>query len=165
MESCKIERYQVNSIFEFCKTMGLPLPANSLVGVFDMSASTASLPADYQIDYGVYALFLKQTKCGDLVYGKRAYDYQEGTITSFAPGQTVTARNTISRFRAQAVVFHPDAIKGTALGQTIGQYSFFSYKSNEALHISDEEKALDLNKDGRIDVSDVTLLVDKVLAM
>ena len=38
--------------------------------------------------------------------------------------------------------FHPDLIRGTSLGQDIKQYSFFSYASNEALHLSDEEKSI-----------------------
>lgn len=41
------------------------------------------------MNYGIYALFLKQTRCGDIRYGRQTYDYQEGTVTSFAPGQVV----------------------------------------------------------------------------
>ena len=39
-------------------------------------------------------------------------------------------------------MFHPDLIRGTQLGQDIKQYSFFAYSSNEALHLSDEEKEI-----------------------
>ncbi|MBA4058329.1 MAG: AraC family transcriptional regulator, partial [Marivirga sp.] len=35
---------------------------------------------------------------------------------------------------------HPDLIRGTSLGNTIKNYSFFSYETNEALHLSDKEK-------------------------
>ncbi len=38
------------------------------------------------------------------------------------------------------LLFHPDLIRGTALGQEIRNYSFFSYETNEALHLSDEER-------------------------
>ena len=37
---------------------------------------------------------------------------------------------------------HPDLIKGTSLGQDIKHYSFFSYASAEALHLSEEEKSI-----------------------
>lgn len=36
-------------------------------------------------------------------------------------------------------------IKGTSLGKNIKQYSFFSYASNEALHLSEEEKEIFLD--------------------
>ncbi len=86
---------------------------------------------------------MKQVKCGDLRYGRQIYDYQEGTVTSFAPGQVVEVNipegvHPVS----QALVFHPDLIRGTSLGQDIKRYSFFAYASNEALHLSDEEKML-----------------------
>jgi len=41
-----------------------------------------------------------------------------------------------------ALVFHPDLIKGTSLAKTIHEYSFFSYDSCEALHVSEKERAL-----------------------
>ena len=46
---------------------------------------------------------------------------------------------------AQGVVFHPDLIKGTSLGQEIRSYSFFSYNSAEALLLSEEEKSIILD--------------------
>ena len=43
---------------------------------------------------------------------------------------------------AHGLLFHPDLIRGTALGRDIKRYSFFSYESNEALHLSEEEKGI-----------------------
>jgi hypothetical protein len=37
--------------------------------------------------YGLYALFLKENKGCKLSYGRTEYDFDEMTITSFAPGQ------------------------------------------------------------------------------
>ena len=114
-----------------------------LVSVVDASEIKQDLPANVTLNYGLYALYLKQTKCGDLRYGRQLYDYQEGTVTSFAPGQVVEIRrDTNVRPQWQGLVFHPDLIRGTSLGQDIKQYSFFSYASNEALHLSDEEKGI-----------------------
>ena len=59
-----------------------------LVAVVDLPKAT-HFPARVVLNFGVYALYLKQTKCGDLCYGKQIYNYQEGTVTSFAPGQVV----------------------------------------------------------------------------
>ena len=59
-----------------------------LVSVVDLTDATR-FPKHFIVNYGIYALFLKDTKCGDIRYGKQVYDYQDGTITSFAPGQVV----------------------------------------------------------------------------
>lgn len=39
-----------------------------------------------------------------------------------------------------ALLFHPDLLHGTLLEKEIRQYSFFDYRVNEALHMTDEEK-------------------------
>lgn len=44
------------------------------------------LPANVTLNYGLYALYLKQTKCGDLRYGRQLYDYQEGYGDEFCTG-------------------------------------------------------------------------------
>jgi AraC-like DNA-binding protein len=93
--------------------------------------------------FGFYAVFLKQLKCGDLRYGRKYYDYQEGTIVFLAPGQVI-GDNTGEYYQPSgyALVFHPDLIHGTPLGRTIREYSFFSYASSEALHVSEKERQI-----------------------
>lgn len=115
-----------------------------LVAVVDLrKAKPESFPMEAAYDYMVYALFLKQTYCGDITYGRQPYDYQEGTVTSFAPGQVVHVKH-MPHFEpnARGLLFHPDLIRGTSLGKGIGQYSFFDYSSREALHLSDDEKKI-----------------------
>lgn len=113
-----------------------------LVSVVNLKDAT-KFPNHFTVNYGVYALFLKNTRCGDIRYGKQTYDYQEGTVTSFAPGQIVEVQMPVNmRPEALGLLFHPDLIKGTSLGQEIKAYSFFSYQSNEALHLSGNEKKI-----------------------
>lgn len=116
-----------------------------LVNVVDLSEANG-YPTHFTVNYGIYALFLKDIKCGDIRYGRQVYDYQEGTIVSFAPGQ-VTETEMLEGVKpmAKGIVFHPDLIKGTSLGQEIKTYSFFSYDSREALHLSEEEKEIILD--------------------
>lgn len=111
-----------------------------LISIIDLKEATR-FPTHVAMNYGVYALFLKQTRCGDIRYGRQNYDYQEGTVTSFAPGQVVEVQME-ERPQAQGLLFHPDLIRGTALGREIRHYSFFSYNSNEALHLSETEKSI-----------------------
>lgn len=114
-----------------------------LVSVVDLTKATRSVN-HVQMTYGVYALFLKGIKSCDIKYGRKNYDYQEGTIVCFAPGQAVSVEmlNDEVRPEVYGIVFHPDLIRGTSLGKTIKDYTFFSYAVNEALHLSDQEKEI-----------------------
>ena len=114
-----------------------------LVSVVDLTKATKIINHT-QMNYGVYALFLKQTKSCDLKYGRRSYDYQEGTIVCFAPGQTVRVDMIEDEITPEVygIVFHPDLIRGTSLAKSIKNYTFFSYAVNEALHLSDQEKEI-----------------------
>lgn len=115
-----------------------------LVSVIDFSkASPRILRRSY---FGFYMILLKDVNCGDLMYGKHTYDYQEGTLVFVAPGQIIGMQSDeMYQPKGFAVVFHPDLIKGTSLGKNIGEYNFFSYQVSEALHISERERQLILD--------------------
>lgn len=118
-----------------------------LVSVIDFSKVALIAPSDektVKINYGLYCFVLKDVKCGDLRYGRHTYDYQEGTLVFTAPGQVVSFDISSKSFQPKgyALVFHPDLIHGTSLGRSIQEYSFFSYHSNEALHLSKKERKL-----------------------
>lgn len=114
-----------------------------LVSVVDLTKATRSVN-HVQMTYGLYALFLKGTKSCDIKYGRKNYDYQEGTIVCFAPGQSASVEMIEEEVKPEVygIVFHPDLIRGTSLGKTIKDYTFFSYAVNEALHLSDQEKEI-----------------------
>lgn len=94
--------------------------------------------------FGFYTIFLKEVKCGDLVYGRHTYDYQEGTLVFLAPGQVagVNSNGETYQPKGYALMFHPDLIHGTSLGRHIHEYTFFGYQSNEALHLSERERKI-----------------------
>src|SRR5687768_330080 len=113
-----------------------------LVSVIDLSKASPRQASNMY--FGVYVVFLKDVKCGDLRYGKNTYDYQEGTLVFIAPGQVVRVDSSgeIYQPKGYALVFHPDLIHGTSLGRNIQDYTFFSYQSNEALHVSERERKM-----------------------
>ncbi|WP_298613010.1 AraC family transcriptional regulator [uncultured Odoribacter sp.] len=133
------EIIKIDSVDRYNKIFGLETK-HPLVSVVDLTqATTWPLRARYR--YEVYALFLKNIKCGNIRYGRQNYDYQDGTIVCFAPGQIADLEMLENRQpNVQGLIFHPDLIRGTALGQEMRNYSFFSYESNEALHLSEEER-------------------------
>ena len=91
--------------------------------------------------YGVYAIYLKENKGCKLSYGRTPYDFDEMTVTSFAPGQVVNVEPNpdVPFAKFTALVFHPDLLNRTALGRQISRYEFFGYSSTEALHLSAQE--------------------------
>ncbi len=91
--------------------------------------------------YGVYAIYLKENKGCKLSYGRTPYDFDEMTVTSFAPGQVVNVEPNpdVPFAKFTALVFHPDLLNRTALGRQINRYEFFGYASTEALHLSAQE--------------------------
>lgn len=130
----------LNSVDLYNKLYGLET-LNPLISVIDLNQATRKV--DYTTwNYGVYALYLKLEKACDIKYGRQSYDYQEGTIVCFAPGQTTetTVNTNQVQINALGILFHPDFIKGTSLEKNISKYTFFSYEVNEALHLSEEER-------------------------
>ena len=91
--------------------------------------------------YGLYAIYLKENKGCKLSYGHTPYDFDEMTVTSFAPGQMVKVEPNpdVPFAKFTALVFHPDLLNRTALGRQMSRYEFFDYTSTEALHLSTQE--------------------------
>ncbi|RYU93655.1 helix-turn-helix domain-containing protein [Emticicia agri] len=113
-----------------------------LISVLDLGRSKPFARSKFTV--GFYAIIIKDSKCGDLRYGNQYYDYDKGTIVFFGPGQVITnePEGELHQPYGIALIFHPDIIKGTSLGKHIHEYSFFSYQSHEALHVSDREREL-----------------------
>lgn len=114
-----------------------------LVSVVDLTKATKSVN-HIQMEYGVYALFLKDTKTCNIKYGRQYYDYQEGTIVCFAPGQIIGVETLEDEIGPEVygLLFHPDLVRGTSLGQNIKKHTYFSYAVNEALHLSEQERSI-----------------------
>jgi len=113
-----------------------------LISVLDQSKSKPIYEERYLSE--LYIIFLKEAKSGRFTYGRSHYDYQDSTLLFIAPGQVfghVESAETLQP-TGWALVFHPDMIRGTALGRHIRDYHFFSYDVNEALHLSERERKI-----------------------
>ena len=114
-----------------------------LVTVLDQSKSKPIKPGRFISE--LYLIFLKDTKCAEMRYGRSHYDYQDDTLLFIAPGQLAGFEEEdeeIIQPNGWALAFHPDLIRGTHLGRHIKDYSFFSYNVNEALHPSERERQI-----------------------
>ena len=95
----------------------------------------------HKMTFGFYALYLVKTVGITMDYGKTQYDFNNGTVICLAPGQTIGVHRMPGGPVPEAIglMFHPDLLYGTTLAQRIKQFTFFSYTSNEALHLSSDE--------------------------
>jgi len=132
----------IDSISQLHKMLGYDEPRHPLVTVLD--PQKIDLPADFQdvrIASNFYTVWLKTSNCG-MEYGRNHYDFEEGVLIFTAPQQVVSSNGSIDEDEeGWMLFFHPELIRKTSLGQKIDQYSFFSYDTYEALHLSDEEKS------------------------
>lgn len=137
-----IDTLNLNSIDAYNKLYGLTT-GHPLVTVIDLKKATKRFDR-LRMNYGVYALYLKNGVGCSLKYGREYYDYQEGTVVCFSPGQTIDVDSSNEPLAPDVVglMFHPDLICGTLLAEKIAGFSYFSYSQREALHLSDKEKKI-----------------------
>jgi AraC-like DNA-binding protein len=111
-----------------------------LIAYVDLNQSLPMLRSQFML--GFYAIIIKETRCGDIRYGNQYYDYNEGTMVFIGPNQIIKhePEGEIHQPYGKALIFHSDLIKGTNLGKHIHEYTFFSYASYEALHLSNKER-------------------------
>ena len=143
-EQQMVEIIKLESVAQYNTMRGVET-LHPLITVIDLSK--AKLMPARTFNFGLYAIYLKELKCGELKYGRNLYDYQEGTLVFIGPGQVLGVQTKTGTYEPKgwALLFHPELIKGTPLGRHIQDYSFFSYDSNEALHLSDKERQIALD--------------------
>ena len=144
------EILRLENVCQYNELMGQET-LHPLVSVIDFSKTKPM--KHVRMNLGFYTLFLKDVKCGDIKYGRNYYDYQEGTLVFIGPGQVIGIDSNGEYFQPQgrALLFHPDLIRGTSLGHTMKDYTFFSYESFEALHLSERERQVVIDCLNKID--------------
>lgn len=149
----------INSIKEYNDLLGVDTlhPLVSVVNFDDLPPIENS-----KLSINLFAIFMKNAKCGDIYYGCEPYDYEDGSLVFIAPGQVYGIDSKGKRLKPSgyALVFHPDLLVGTNLARDIQNYSFFSYQIREALHLSKKERATIVDCLSKI-VSEIDQNIDK----
>lgn len=129
---------KVKNVNDYSRYLGLA-DQHPLVSIFDY-AEVSPIPHTLN-DYSVFALFLRDDDSIDLEYGCGQYDYKQGTLLCVAPGQIGGKEDNGEKVSISgwALLFHPDILHGTHLERKIKDYSFFDYRINEALHLTENE--------------------------
>ena len=133
----------LESINEMYKMLPHATVKHPLVAVVDFSKYQEQFNSGMKISLGFYSVMFKNFCPNRMKYGQQAYDFQDGSLICMAPRQVVSLDEPVEQkidLKGWGIFFHPDLIRGTSLGKSIKNYSFFSYEMSEALHLSDKEK-------------------------
>lgn len=136
--------YQFQSISELHRILELPKPKHPLVSVIDFEKIKCYSEAKLRsVSYNFYCIAIKKNFEGKMKYGQNYYDFDEGLMTFFAPGQVVTTDINYDKVLSEWwLVVHPDFIQHSSFAKKMAGYNFFSYAVYEALHLSEEEEMM-----------------------
>jgi hypothetical protein len=125
------------------RAFGLPQPKHPLISMINGASSWLELqqPSRQHV-LGFYKISYKPKLGGKLKYGQGYYDFDEGGLLFASPGQVMGGGESEGTVCSEyTLLIHPDFLLGHPIAKKIGQYGFFSYSTNETLHLSEEEKA------------------------
>ena len=129
-----------DSLSDVHRAFGLPKPLHpmiSLININDVRIQPHEVADSFVLDF--YKISYKITTCGRAKYGQNQYDFGEGGLVFTAPNQLFETPDDTVKSGCMLLI-HPDFLLGYPLTKKIRQYGFFSYATNEALHLSDKEK-------------------------
>ncbi len=144
-----------------------------LVAVIDFSKYREEINSEIKMTSGCYSILFKNHCVNKLKYGQKSIDFQDGSLVCIGPRQVIAfdePSEDKSEINGWGVFFHPDLVRGTSLGRTIKDYTFFAYETSEALHLSDKEKEtlneivqkIDVELSENIDQHSQTLIVSNI---
>jgi AraC-like DNA-binding protein len=142
MESKEI--IKINTIEDYTERLGCPPANHPLISICRLAEVKDYVPLGKPVQLNLYSIVMKDGVQCTSKYGWREYDFKRGLMNFFAPGQLhfwdEKAENS-GRW-GWLLAFHPDFIRKYPLGAKIRKLKFFSYETNEALHVSDAERSL-----------------------
>lgn len=135
---------KMESLSAMHHAFGLPAPAHPLISFIDGATNRvilSNIPQSHVLNF--YKISYKPGLGGKLKYGQDYYDFDEGGLLFAAPNQVIGnhGSNDGEICSLYTLLIHPDFLWNYSLAKKIKQYGFFSYAANEALHLSEKEKA------------------------
>jgi AraC-like DNA-binding protein len=114
-----------------------------LVGVVDFSKVSQQTDCAIKMSADYYSIMFKNYPDNKIKYGRKTIDFQDGSLICMAPNQVIEIDNdeqASKNIEGWGLFFHPDLIRATSLNDKMKDYSFFSYETSEALHLSEKER-------------------------
>ncbi len=136
------QHLHLNSISELNRALQQEAAKHPLISVVDFSQVDDRFEPGTRVSTNFYSIMFKNYCANKIKYGRKLVDFDEGHLICMAPNQVVVFDDQpVNRPNKMGwgLFFHPDLIRGSALGLNIKNYSFFSYETHEALHLSEKE--------------------------
>ncbi|PUZ28993.1 AraC family transcriptional regulator [Chitinophaga parva] len=136
----------LQTIADLYKFFGLTNIHHPLVAVMDFSqVKNDHVSEETTITTDFYTVMFKNYQSNTVKYGRKIVDFQDGSLICLAPNQAIemdSDTEAMENMAGWALCFHTDLIRGSTLHAKMEAYSFFSYESTEALHLSEKEKQI-----------------------
>lgn len=137
------EIVHIKSISDINEMLGYEKTRHPMITVIDLSKVMVPISGEkMKVLSDLYSVNFKTKTHGQVKYGRSVIDFDEGCLYGIAPQQVTefTHDKEVSKMEGWVLYFHPDLVKGYALHDKIADYGFFSYDTNEALHLSEKEQ-------------------------
>ena len=133
---------QMKSIADAHREFGLPQPQHPLISLINGTRYPEINPPSGSHVLHFYKISYKPLLAGKMKYGQQYYDFDGGGLLFAAPFQIIGASDDEEGTDCSmyTLLIHPDFFLGHSLVKKIHQYGFFSYATNETLHLSEQEK-------------------------
>jgi hypothetical protein len=130
---------QIDSVGKYNALYGLKT-LHPLVTVIDSAETTKPLH-HVTMSYGLYALYFRESKVCPRCRDHQSDSCEGCTVRCLAPGQTLPVDAIVGSKspHTYSLLFHPDLIKDSLLGNSIRDYTFFTYAADEVLRASQAE--------------------------
>lgn len=140
-----LQPIRIKTITEAHRMFGLPSPEHPLITVLNYAdLQVPENGGEISVLLEFYYISLKKGFTNKLFYGQQTYDFDEGMMYFVAPNQILRGAGPDPEddLSGWILAIHPDFFWGTSLAKNIRNYAFFDYAVNEALFLSDKEKAI-----------------------
>ena len=135
---------KVHSVNDYARYIGAPIlhPLVSVIHYDELEHCRHSLN-----NYDVYGIFIGDETLEDLTYGLTTYDLHRHALMCVSPGQIGGKADTGKEIQTKgwALLFDPELLHGTDLERRLPTYTYFSYNTNEALLMSEQQRQTIVN--------------------
>ena len=136
----------IKTIAEYHRLRELSKPEHPLISVIKFeNLKRISTDCSISLIHNFYSIALKKNFNAKMKYGQQDFDFDEGVMHFMSPKQVLTIQASADeefKHSGWLLLIHPDFLWNTPLSKKITQYEYFSYKLNEALHLSEKEETL-----------------------
>ena len=144
MKKEEMRPHKFGSISDAYRAFSLPEPKHPLISLINGAESDGIKPPPGSHILNFYKISYKPKQSNKLKYGRGYYDFNEGGLLFASPNQIIgnydDDNTTAVDCSLYTLLIHPDFFIGHPIAQEIKKFGFFSYSTNETLHLSQEEK-------------------------